>query len=127
MTLQLLISAVFIILGSLRRVEAHTAIAVLGAISTVTGDDLALMNGHGLPNGLREARDQMQYVVFEAEELFWDFRAGKHILYEDIKKLREDYLRVMEQLRMNHPDSYSKAASNIISGSSVTKTKVWRK
>lgn len=49
MALQLLLSAVFIILGSVRS-NSHLAIAVLGAISTIIAGSLALMKGQGLPN-----------------------------------------------------------------------------
>lgn len=111
LALQVVIGAVFIILGALRSERIYVAIAVLGAISTAIGGVLSLMKGQGLPNRLRQARDQMRNVVFEAQELFWDFRSGRPIIYSDIKKIREDYLRVLEELRRNHPDTWTNAAS----------------
>lgn len=87
LALQIIIGAVFIILGALRDGRTYIVIAVLGAISTVTGGILALMKGQGLPNRLRQARGQMRNVVFEAEELYWDFRSGRQIIYSDIKKI----------------------------------------
>ena len=111
LALQIAIGAVFIILGALRDARTYLAIAVLGAISTVIGGVLALMKGQGLPNRLRQARDQMRNVVFEAEELYWDFRSGRAVIYADIKKIREDYLRVLEEMRKNHPDTWTNAAS----------------
>ncbi|KAK4631859.1 hypothetical protein CLAFUW4_02359 [Fulvia fulva] len=69
LALQLLLSAVFIVLGSVTG-NYKVAIAVLGAISTVIGGLLALMKGQGLPNRLRQVRDDLQLVLFEAEELY---------------------------------------------------------
>lgn len=69
MALQLLLSAVFIVLGSLTTIDSHVAIAVLGAVSTVIAGALALMKGQGLPNRLRQVRDDLSNVLFEAEEL----------------------------------------------------------
>lgn len=54
----------------------------------------------------------MRNVVFEAEELYWDFRSGRPIIYSDVKKVREDYLRVLEELRKNHPDTWTNAATS---------------
>lgn len=94
LALQLLLGAVFIILGSLTDVDSHIAIAVLGAVSTIVAGVLALMyvhapffstklqltpthrKGQGLPNRLRHLRDNLSMVVFEAEELYWD--VGTH-------------------------------------------------
>lgn len=115
LALQIVIGAVFIILGALRDARTYLAIAILGAVSTVVGSVLALMKGQGLPNRLRQARDQMRNVVFEAEELYWDFRSGRPIIYSDIKKIREDYLRVMEEMRKNHPDTWTNTASQAAS------------
>lgn len=108
---QIIIGAIFIVLGALRDPRTYLAIAILGAVSTAVGGALALMKGQGLPNRLRQARDQMRNVVFEAEELYWDFRSGRPIIYSDIKKIREDYLRVLEEMRKNHPDTWTNAAS----------------
>ena len=41
--LQIVLAAVFIVLGALRNIDSHTAVAVLGAVSTVIGGVLALM------------------------------------------------------------------------------------
>lgn len=109
--LQVIIGAVFIILGALRDARIYVAISALGAISTAVGGILALMKGQGLPNRLREARNRMSNVVFEAQELYWDFQSGRPIIYSDVKKIREDYLRVLEELRRNHPDAWTNAAS----------------
>lgn len=140
MTMQLLLSAVFIVLGSIRS-NYHIAIAVLGAISTVISGALALMKGQGnvlhrssefhahssfagLPNRLRQVRDDLQNVLFEAEELYWDVIADRHVLFKDIKKIREDYLRVQMAARKHHPDSFQGAANEIMKGiSQKTETK----
>lgn len=111
--LQLFLSAVFIVLGSLTRVDSHIAIAVLGAVSTVIAGALALMKGQGLPNRLRHTRDSLRNVVFEAEELYWDVGADRLVYYKDIKKVREDYLRVLEESRRNHPDTWNATATGI--------------
>lgn len=116
LVLQLLLGAVFIVLGSLTSVDAHVSIAVLGALSTVTAGALALMKGQGLPNRLHQMRDDLHNVKFEAEELYWDVAAGRTVLYRDIRKLREDYLRVMEDGRRNHPDTWNAAAQQIAAG-----------
>lgn len=116
MILQLLLSAVFIVLGSLTRVDSHIAIAVLGAVSTVVAGALALMKGQGLPNRLRQSRDALRNVTFEAEELYWDVGADRQVYFRDIVKLREDYLRVMEEARRNHPDTWNSTATGIAQG-----------
>jgi len=122
--LQLFLSAVFIVLGSLTKVDSHIAIAVLGAVSTVIAGMLALMKGQGLPNRLRQTRDALRNVVFMAEELYWDVGADRPVFYKDIKKVREDYLRVLEEARKNHPDTWNSAASGVAKGiSSPTKAK----
>lgn len=118
--LQLLLSAVFIILGSLRQVDTHIIIAVLGAVSAVIGGLLAVMKGQGLPNRLRQTRDSLKNVVFEAEELYWDVEANKAVYFKDIIKLREDYLRVMMEARKNHPDTW-----NSITTVSTTRRICW--
>jgi hypothetical protein len=110
LVLQLMISAVFIILGSLRKVDTHITIAILGAVSTIIAGGLALMQGQGLPNRLRQTRDALRDVLFAADELIWDMRTGREILYKDIKKIREDYLRVMQEQRNNNPDMWQAAA-----------------
>jgi hypothetical protein len=43
LVLQLLLGAIFIILGTLRSVDTHLAIAILGALSTIIAGVLALM------------------------------------------------------------------------------------
>lgn len=110
MALQLLLSAVFIVLGSLRDIDSHVVIAVLGAVSTVISGALALMKGQGLPNRLRQVRDDLANVLFEAEELYWDVAANREVLFEDIVKVREDYLRVLQEARRNHPDTWRGSA-----------------
>lgn len=116
LVLQLIISAVFIILGSLTHVDTHLTIAILGAVSTVIAGSLALMKGQGLPNRLRVARDELKMVLFGAEELYWDIRSGREVLFKDIKKIREDYLRVMKEQEEAHPDSFGGAAKNMAQG-----------
>lgn len=125
LALQLLLSAVFIVLGSVTG-DYHVAIAVLGAVSTVIAGLLALMKGQGLPNRLRQVRDDLQLVLFEAEELYWDVAADRPVMYKDIKKLREDFLRVQQEARRNHPDSWTGKAKDIaagVHGQSKTKAK----
>lgn len=115
---QLLLGAVFIVLGSLTTTggESHLSIAILGALSTVIAGSLALMKGQGLPNRLHQMRDDLHNVKFEAEELYWDVAAGRAVLYRDIRKLREDYLRVMEAGRRNHPDTWNAATQQMAAG-----------
>ncbi|KAK4962860.1 hypothetical protein LTR10_000487 [Elasticomyces elasticus] len=116
LALQLALSATFIVLGSLAKVESHVAIAVLGAVSTVVAGALALMKGQGLPNRLRQTRDGLRNVLFEAEELYWDVGADRPVFYKDIKKVREDFLRVTEEERRNHPDTWNATATGVAQG-----------
>ena len=111
LVLQILLAAVFIVLGALPTVDSHIAIVVLGAISTVIAGVLALAKGQGLPNRLRQERDGLRSVIFECEELYWDVGAGRSVLFKDIVKVREDYLRVLEEARRNHPDTWN--ATNV--------------
>ncbi|KAI7144657.1 hypothetical protein KC344_g5177 [Hortaea werneckii] len=116
LVLQLLLSAIFIVLGSLSEVDSHVAISVLGAISTGIGSALALMKGQGLPNRLGRIRDSLRNVAFEAEELFWDVRANRAVYFRDIVRLREDFLRVMEDARNHHPDTWNGTTMSIAEG-----------
>lgn len=116
LVLQLLLGAVFIVLGSLTSTHTPISVAILGALSTATAGALALMKGQGLPNRLHQMRDDLHNVKFEAEELYWDVAAGRPVLYRDIRKLREDYLRVMEDGRRNHPDTWNGAAQQVAAG-----------
>ncbi|TKA66467.1 hypothetical protein B0A55_09200 [Friedmanniomyces simplex] len=116
LALQLVLSAVFIVLGSLTKVDSHVAIAVLGAVSTVVAGGLALMKGQGLPNRLRQTRDGLRNVLFEAEELYWDVGADRSVYYQDVKKVREDFLRVTEEARRNHPDTWNATATGVATG-----------
>lgn len=123
LVLQLLLGASFIVLGSIMGTcTTNISIAVLGALSTVAAGALGLMKGQGLPNRLHQMRDDLHNVKFEAEELYWDVAAGREVLYRDIRKLREDYLRVMEDGRRNHPDTWSTAAQQM-AASVQTKSK----
>lgn len=125
LVLQLLLGAAFIVLGSITGMcTAHISIAILGAISTVAAGALALMKGQGLPNRLHQMRDDLHNVKFEAEELYWDVAAGREVLYRDIRKLREDYLRVMEDGRRNHPDTWTAATQQLVAVQSAGKPKV---
>ncbi|KAK5108917.1 hypothetical protein LTR62_007719 [Meristemomyces frigidus] len=114
--IQLFLSAVFIVIGSLARTDTHVAVAALGAAATVVAGTLALMKGNGLPNRLRQTRDNLRNVEFEAEELYWDVGAGKTVRYRDVVKLREDFLRVLEEARRNHPDTWNPIAKGIAVG-----------
>lgn len=116
LVLQIMISAVFIILGALSHIDTHITIAVLGAVATLIAGGLALMQGQGLPNRLRMSRDSLRSVVFAAEELYWDMRSGRAVLYKDVKKVREDYLRVMEEAKRNHPDAWNSFTSSTTQG-----------
>lgn len=116
---QILLSAVFIVLGALN-VDQHVAIAVLGAVSSVIGGTLALMRGNGLPNRLRMERDGLKAVILEADELYWDVGAGRSVTYGDVKKLRDAYSTVLEDARKNHPDTWNATAVAVSQG--LTKT-----
>ncbi|KAG9951762.1 hypothetical protein KCU85_g2620, partial [Aureobasidium melanogenum] len=108
MIVQLCISAVFVVLGSLPNLDRHhVAVASLGAIATVVAGVLALMKGQGLPNRLRMERDALRRVVFETEELYWDARAGREVDFADVERLRDAYVAVVEDARKNHPDVWT--------------------
>jgi hypothetical protein len=81
------------------------------------------MKGQGLPNRLRQARDSLRNVIFEAHELYWDVAAGRCVLYKDVKKIREDYLRVLEDQRRNHPDTWNAASNDAANAPSRTAPK----
>ncbi|KAI9661235.1 MAG: hypothetical protein M1821_009562 [Bathelium mastoideum] len=115
--LQIILAAIFIVLGALQNLDTHNAVAALGAVSTVVGGVLALMKGQGLPNRLRMTRAGLQKILFEAEELYWDVCAGRKVWYSDIKKVREDYLNVIEEANRNHPDTWNTTAPNAAASS----------
>lgn len=55
-------------------------------------------------------------MIFEAEELYWDVGADRPVYYKDVKKVREDFLRVTEEARRNHPDTWNATATGIAQG-----------
>jgi hypothetical protein len=108
MIVQLCISAVFVVLGSLPNLDRHhVAVASMGAIGTVVAGVLALMKGQGLPNRLRMERDALRRVVFETEEVYWDARAGREVNYANVERLRDAFVSVVEDARKNHPDVWT--------------------
>ncbi|KAI4847798.1 hypothetical protein E4T44_04309 [Aureobasidium sp. EXF-8845] len=108
MIVQLCISAVFVVLGSLPNLDRHhVAVASLGAIGTVVAGMLALMRGQGLPNRLRMERDALRKVVYETEELYWDTRAGREVDFADVERLRDAFASVVDDARKNHPDVWT--------------------
>ncbi|KAF2236283.1 hypothetical protein EV356DRAFT_575190 [Viridothelium virens] len=117
--LQIILSAIFIVLGALQNIDSHIAVATLGAVSTVVGGVLAIMKGQGLPNRLRMTRTGLRNVLLEAEELYYDVGAGRKVLYSDVKKVREDYLRVLEEANRNHPDTWNATATDAAQGTQV--------
>lgn len=126
---QILLSAIFIVLGALNT-DHHIAIAVLGAVGTLITGTLAMMKGQGLPNRLRMERDELKKVIFEADELYWDVGAGKQVTYADVKKVREDYLNVVEDAAKNHPDTWNTSTTTDGLGSqsnSGSKSTPWTK
>lgn len=46
---------------------------------------------------------------------YWDVAANRPVLFEDIVKVREDYLRVLQEARRNHPDTW-RGSSDIVKG-----------
>jgi hypothetical protein len=108
MIVQLCISAVFVVLGSLPNLDRHhVAVASLGAIGTLVAGMLALMRGQGLPNRLRMERDALRKVVYETEELYWDTRAGREVDFADVERLRDAFAAVVDDARKNHPDVWT--------------------
>ena len=103
---QLLLSAVFIVLGSVNAIH-HITITVLGAISTLTAGILALVKGQGLPTRLRMERDGLRAVLLQADELYWDAAANRSMTYADVKKVRDAYSKVVKDAARNHPDSWT--------------------
>lgn len=102
---QLLLSAVFVILGSLSNVDSHIAIAVLGAVGTVIAGTLAFMKGQGQPVRLRRTRNSLRDVRLQAERLFLEFEGGVPATQQDIDNLWKSYIAVVKTEEMNHPDT----------------------
>jgi hypothetical protein len=114
MIVQLCISAVFVVLGSLPNLDRHhVAVASLGAIGTVVAGMLALMRGQGLPNRLRMERDALRKVVYETEELYWDTRAGREVDFADVERLRDAFAAVVDDARKNHPDVWTSSPAPV--------------
>lgn len=110
LVVQLILSAVFIVLGSINPVP-HVAVTVLGAITTTIAGTLALVKGQGQPNRMRMERDGFRTVIFTADEMYWDAGAGKGITYGDIKKLREAYWKVVNDATKNNPDTWTSSTT----------------
>ena len=112
LVVQLLLSAVFIVLGSVNSIH-HITITVLGAVSTLTAGILALVKGQGLPTRLRMERDGLRAVLLQADELYWDAAANRDITYGDVKKVRDAYSKVVKDATRNHPDTWNSSVEKM--------------
>jgi hypothetical protein len=97
---QLVIGIVLIVLGALRRANDN-AIAVLGAVLLFTTGMLQYLYSQHIPERLRRVRDALRHIIFAAEELDRDVNSGRTILFKDVKKLRDDYLRILEEIKLS--------------------------
>lgn len=108
LVVQLVLSAIFIVLGSINSITPHNVtITVLGAISTLVAGILALVKGQGLPTRLRKERDGVRAVLLQAKELYWDAAANRPMTYEDVQKVRDAYHKVVNDAAKNHPDVWN--------------------
>jgi hypothetical protein len=115
---QLIIGIVLIVLGALQRAN-DIAIAVLGAVLLFTTGMLQYLYSQHIPERLRLVRDDLRNIIFAAEELDRDLMYGRTISFKDVKKLRDDYLRVLEEIKSSVSsrlfiDIYRPAASRDI-------------
>ena len=112
LVVQLLLSAVFIVLGSINAIH-HITITVLGAFATLIAGILALVKGQGLPTRLRMERDGLRAVLLQAKELYWDAAANRPMTYEDVKKVRDAYHKVVNDAARNHPDMWNSSSEKM--------------
>lgn len=124
LVLQLLLSATFIVLGSITTPHSHVTIAVLGAVATLVAGVLALMKGQGLPNRLRMERDALGKVLLAADELCADVSAGREVSFESIRVLRDMYARVLDDAARNHPDTWNSSMPGAAAGGATGAGKV---
>ncbi|GAB7343675.1 hypothetical protein MBLNU457_1662t1 [Dothideomycetes sp. NU457] len=106
LVVQLLLSAVFIVLGSVNSIH-HITIVVLGAISTLVAGILALVKGQGLPTRLRMERDGLRDVLQQAKELYWNADANIPVTFGEVEKVRDAYHKVVNDAAKNHPDMWN--------------------
>jgi hypothetical protein len=116
--LQLLLSAVFIILGSLR-IDAHLAIAVLGAVSVVSAGILALMKGQGQPMRLSQTRTGLEPVMEQARKMRRDFCAGIPVTVADYTAWNNSYNAVLAAAVKNQPDLWNGTTDQILQANAV--------
>lgn len=102
---QLLLSAVFVILGSLHNVDSHLTIAILGAVGTIIAGTLAFMKGQGQPDRLRRTRNGLRDVKLHAKRLYLSVGGGNSATQADVDKLWEEYIVIIKMEEMNHPDT----------------------
>lgn len=112
LVVQLVLSAVFIVLGSINSIH-HITITVLGAISTLTAGILALVKGQGLPTRLRMERDGLRDVLLQTKELYWNAGANRPVTFEDVKKVRDAYHKVVNDAARNHPDMWNSSSEKM--------------
>lgn len=102
--LQLFVSAVLIILGSLRSVESHTATVILGAATTIIVGCIAFLKGQGQPHRSWRKTVGLREVLWQAQSIHWDLEAGQDAKVEDIKILRKSYDDVVHTNRGSRPE-----------------------
>jgi hypothetical protein len=116
---QLLLSAVFVILGSLHNVDTHITIAILGAAGTVIAGTLAFMKGQGQPDRLRRTRNALRDVKLKANRLYLDFGGGIAATQKDIDEIWAAYIAVIKTEELNHPDTPIAPAGSTVAASGM--------
>ncbi|KAI9824704.1 MAG: hypothetical protein M1826_007282 [Phylliscum demangeonii] len=106
---QLILSALFIILGALPH-DYHIPIAVLGAVNGVLTGILALMKNQGLPERYRRYEDALRSVRQDAERLERELVTGTlSVSRQEVFALFDKYTRGQKEAQMNRPDVWSTA------------------
>lgn len=109
--LQLLLSAIFVILGSLKLSDSSDAILALGALSTLVTGTLAFMKGQGQPSRLRQKTLGLGKILRKLEMLHQTVE-WKPVTVDDIDRLEKNYQDVLDESDQNHPDFWAVTRSS---------------
>ncbi|KAF2432717.1 hypothetical protein EJ08DRAFT_695115 [Tothia fuscella] len=114
MIIQLIIAAILVILGAMKRTN-HVPISTLAAVTGVITGILNMIARQGLPNRLLQYADQLRRV---REDIEWCERILRTdsgvVTYSDCVALREAYEKSRNDSVKNHPDTWTTSLSSAV-------------
>ncbi|TID24085.1 hypothetical protein E6O75_ATG02450 [Venturia nashicola] len=109
--LQLFLSAMFILLGSLKLKDSSNAVVALGALSTLIAGTMAFMKGQGQPARHRQKTLGLGKILRSLELLHQNVE-WRAVTIVEIESLEKSYQDVLEEADANSPDFWAAVRSS---------------